>query len=379
VSFQARIKILVAKVIRGLLHVFWLLPLQRNRVCYLAYGGTQFACNPKYIFADLLERYGDQLEHVWVLPGALPDYPQVEVVRHNSLAYFRCLLTSKVFISNGEVSYLVPFRPGQLVVNTWHAGGAYKRMGGQSEYVEHVRRLSYRRLSYFISSCRRFSQAVSEDLGVDPEKVLPIGLPRNDLFFADCLEPAKRARRALRALDDTGVVLFAPTYRPDGSPLRSDLDLPALLAALEQRFGKPFQCWLRGHYSSVATLPGEHRDASFYPDVQELLAGADVLITDYSSAMWDFSLAGKPCFIYAPDAAQYATNPGFHTPMSEWPFPIAGNSAELAEKIAAFDADQYARDVAAHHEALGSYERGMARRSVRDILVPALGLSKKPL
>jgi CDP-glycerol glycerophosphotransferase len=379
VSFQTRVKILVATVIRGLLHVFWLLPLQRNRVCYLAYGGTQFACNPKYIFTDLLERYGDQLEHVWVLPDPLPDYPQAKVVRHNSPAYFRCLLTSKVFITNGEVSYLVPFRPGQIVLNTWHAGGAYKRMGGRFEYVEHVRRLSYRRLSYFISSCQRFSQAVSKDLGVDPDKVLPIGLPRNDLFFADCQEPARRARRALRALDNTGVVLFAPTYRPDGSPLHSNLDLRAVLAALESRFGKPFRCWLRGHYSAAATLPGDYLDVSGYPDVQELLAGAEVLITDYSSAMWDFSLTGKPCFIYAPDAADYSLHPGFHTPMSQWPFPIAGNSAELAEQITGFDAEQYAQDVAAHHQALGSYERGMARRSVRDILVPALGLSKTPL
>lgn len=78
-------------------------------------------------------------------------------------------------------------------------------------------------------------------------------------------------------------------------------------------------------------------DVSEYVDMQELLCAADVLITDYSSSMWDYSLTGRPCFIYANDLAQYKKERNFHTPITDWPFPMAERNTELQRLILRFD------------------------------------------
>jgi CDP-glycerol glycerophosphotransferase len=102
------------------------------------------------------------------------------------------------------------------------------------------------------------------------------------------------------------------------------------------------------------------RNATDYPDMQELLQCAQVLLTDYSSCMWDFSLMGKPCFLYARDIAEYRGERDFYTPIESWPFPLASDNAELARVIGAFDETAYRNAVRAHHAALGAAETGTA-------------------
>jgi CDP-glycerol glycerophosphotransferase len=100
--------------------------------------------------------------------------------------------------------------------------------------------------------------------------------------------------------------------------------------------------------------------ASDYPDMQELLYAADILITDYSSSMWDFSLTFKPCFIFAPDLKKYLAEQGFYTPIEEWPFPIAETNEQLIENINNINEEKYKQTVRKHHADLGSYENGTA-------------------
>ena len=109
-------------------------------------------------------------------------------------------------------------------------------------------------------------------------------------------------------------------------------------------------------------------DVTNYPDMQELLCAADILITDYSSCMWDFSLMYKPCFIYATDIEQYTQERDFYTPMSEWPFPIATNTDELINNILNFNQEEYVQKVKQHHKALGSFEDGHASERILKIL-----------
>ena len=104
------------------------------------------------------------------------------------------------------------------------------------------------------------------------------------------------------------------------------------------------------------------RNDTDYPDMQDLLKCADVLLTDYSSCMWDFSLMHKPCFLYARDISEYRGERDFYTPIEDWPFPLASNNDELAQVIADFDEDAYHAAVDRHHEELGSTESGTAAR-----------------
>ena len=109
-------------------------------------------------------------------------------------------------------------------------------------------------------------------------------------------------------------------------------------------------------------------DVSDYPDMQELLCAADILITDYSSSMWDYSFTYKPCFIYANDLDQYKIERDFHTPVNEWPFTIAISNEELAENILEFDQDKYIEKIKKHHHDLGSFEDGHATEKVAKLI-----------
>jgi CDP-glycerol glycerophosphotransferase len=102
--------------------------------------------------------------------------------------------------------------------------------------------------------------------------------------------------------------------------------------------------------------------------MQELLLIADVLITDYSSCSWDFSLTSKPCFIFAPDLDYYLTNRGIYTPIDTWPYPLARTNEELVNNIINFEKREYDVKVKKHYEDLGSYEQGSATSKMTGIL-----------
>jgi len=110
-------------------------------------------------------------------------------------------------------------------------------------------------------------------------------------------------------------------------------------------------------------------DASNYPDMQELLYAADVLITDYSSSMWDFSLTRRPCFLYATDLNYYDLDRGFYSDIHTWPYPLAESNSALIKNIKQFNNDQYQKNIQKHWDALGSYESGHACETVANYIL----------
>ena len=105
---------------------------------------------------------------------------------------------------------------------------------------------------------------------------------------------------------------------------------------------------------------------------QELLLASDVLLTDYSSCMWDFSLMKKPCFLYARDIDEYRGERDFYTPIESWPFPLAADNDGLEKVIAEFDEEAYRADAARHHAELGSTESGTAAKQCAERIVEFL-------
>ena len=118
-------------------------------------------------------------------------------------------------------------------------------------------------------------------------------------------------------------------------------------------------CAYRSHYYNTK-VQGQETDfvvnATSYGDMQELLYVADVLITDYSSSIWDFALTRKPMFLFAPDYDSYKCERDFYTPVEEWPASLATSNRELFQNIFDFNTDSHVQKCREHLEALGSYE-----------------------
>ena len=301
-------------------------------------------------------------------------------MKYKSLEYLYYVMTSKVYVDNAEFWSILKFRPEQMVLETWHGGGAYKRVGGHRidvnarEQQHAVEKMN--KITLFLSSSKAFTDFVIRDAYQYRGEVLECGLPRNDDLLHMDLDAAHRVRQTLSIPDGANVLLYAPTFRNSHSLDLYDVDFALLKAALERKFGGEWIIVLRMHYyladKAMASQAPFLRNATDYPDMQDLLQCADVLLTDYSSCMWDFSLMHKPCFLYARDISAYRGERDFYTPIEDWPFPLASNNDELAQVIADFDEDTYRAAVDRHHEELGSTESGTAARQCAERIVEFL-------
>lgn len=118
-------------------------------------------------------------------------------------------------------------------------------------------------------------------------------------------------------------------------------------------------------------------DVTDYPDIQELLAVADVVITDYSSAIFDFMLTEKPGFLLAEDYENYKDMRGLYYPLEETPFPLARSEEELLENIAGFDEDAYKEKVRQFLHRKGTREDGNAAKRVVGLIKEIISKDEK--
>jgi len=192
-------------------------------------------------------------------------------------------------------------------------------------------------------------------------EILETGYPRNDIFFApDRHEIAERTRTALGLPADKKVIMYAPTWRDNKFYSRGKykLDLRLDLDRAYERLGDEYVLLVRRHPWVVDRVPRAGRgfvyDVSTYPEIMDLFLITDVLVTDYSSLMFDFANTGRPILFFTYDMAEYRDNlRGFYFDFEETaPGPLLETSDDLIEAIgdvdavAAAHADRYAKFVA---------------------------------
>lgn len=370
---------------RGL---FWL-PKKQNRISFYLHERRGYVCNLKYMAQELLERYGDQAELVWITRFPETCHPLeemgVRVVRLNTIQHWFYQFTSKVVVVNDAFPEGVVVRHGQFTVNTWHAGMNYKRIG--PEYV-HFRNKVAKKLfairnrqpDLYLSGSGYFTQDTSASFHFDPKVFAPTGLPRNDVFFRDNTVLEAKIKRRYALPQDCKLVLYAPTFRLGYQEDLHGLDFGMLVTALSQRFGGDWKVLYRKHYfvrGKDSILDHNTVDVSDYDDMNELLAVSDVLISDYSSCLWDFALTGRPSFVYATDIDDYhEKDRDFSYPLEKWPYPIARDNQELEEKILAFDQKDFQSKLQAHLEDAQCYDDGHAAQRAVDLVVKHMKLGR---
>ena len=398
---------LVQKIVRNGMKIICVFPVREKRIIFNSQKGRQYACNPRYIYEYLVDKCGDGLEYIWCLqnpPETLRGHSYVRTVSYNSLRYFYYQMTSKVIVSNIPSPCYVPRRKGQFMIDTWHGGGAYKKVGisvpkqdalsGTSKNVitgadvpdnakwEHYK-AHYNALdtSLFLSSSKRFTDVMYDSQMLPRDMYLEIGMPRNDVFFNDYQSIKEKARKKLGIVDGKKVVLFAPTYRGNLKNQQNDvvLDICKCIESAKSRWGGEWVFVYRMHIFSSSLdkekIPSDAIDASGYDEMQELLCLADVFITDYSSSQWDFALTKKPAFLFTPDLDYYEhEDRGFYTPIDDWAFPYAKTNDELADLIKNFDSEKHLKKVQRHLDLLGSCEDGHATEKVCKIIAKEMKL-----
>lgn len=374
-----RLKSLRLSVTRLILKIFYIFPLNEEKVLFISFDGRQYSCNPKYIFKYITDDKELQIKPVWVF-NKPKEYEELQrkgvtVVKNKTVKFLYHMLTAKVIITNASIGSYLPLRKSQNFIETWHGGGAYKKTGRvyqQSMFKDKTLRTIADEITGFISSSKKFTETKSQNHLVPREKFWEIGMPRNDVLFDSSYEKDLRQKvREFYEIDkDTRIAMYAPTLRNDKSDTSSfeSLNTEKLVEALKERFGgEKWVIFFRLHYLLNPETNLKHTlNVSTYNDSQELLCATDVLLSDYSSMMWDFSFTERPIFVFAPDADKYKKERAFFTPMEKWPYPVAFTNDQLVERIKNFDENHFKEEVEKHHIIQGSFESGTASKFVVD-------------
>ncbi len=368
------LKSAAVEALYGCLHLFRLCPVRARTVFFSAYAGKRVTCNPEAVCKKLRELYGDEFKIEWCVKDEEArkslEAQGFKTVGFDTLAYFYRILTAKVVVLNdlSGCSYL-PFGKKQAVVQTWHGCGLYKKVGhdvpNESKgYHRRLRRIA-KQIDLFTSGSTTFTETVIRGAFGYTGDVMETGLARNDVLMdAAAREVANKKVRAFYDIDEkTPLILFAPTFRNSGDADEMWFEDDAVKAALKSRF-PGYKVLVRTHYMAKESQSQTALDVTAYPDMQELLCAADVLVSDYSSCIWDFSLTEKPCFLYAPDLSDYQCERDFYLDIHKWPFPLAETTEELAQTLLQFDAVAYTKAVHTHLSELGSRESGCAAESL---------------
>lgn len=356
-------------------------PIVKNRVTIYLYQRRGFTCNVKYILKELLKETGDKLEIIWI-----SDYPEtceeleklgIPVVKAGTKKHWEYHFTARVNVTSDCQPPWFIKRDDQVAISAWHGGISYKVIGydclGASTDEElEIYGLKNKQPDYWLSGSQRFIDDTAYGFKHDKKSFLPTGMARNDIFFSDQSKLIRDVKKRLGIAPKTKVAMYAPTFRRGQKAGKDVFDIQKFKEALTERFGGKWTVLYRGHYFIKNNPRLEALDVSQYDDVQELLCITDVLVSDYSSIMWDYSFTGRPTFVFAADIDNYINNDrGFFIPVEEWPYPIARTQEELYTNIIDFNEDEFEKNIQNHHKKEGSFESGSSAKAACEIIKKA--------
>lgn len=308
-----------------------------------------------------------------------------EGMENPALSQARCLaaiprIARAEFVFVSESSYFLsslPLRRETTVIQTWHACGAFKKFGystvgkGFGTSAEDLEKYPvHKNFSYVTVSSDEVVWAYAEAFHMEdrPQDILPIGISRTDIYFHPRVRrnAAGRVRKALvarnealwaepspgdledadradsgrgeeRVFEDRKLILYAPTYRGSvrsaASPDRLDI------LKMKEELGDRYLLLIRQHpfVKKKADIPKEAADFAFDASdmrIEDLIMSSDVLVTDYSSIVFEYSLFEKPMIFFAYDLDDYEKQRGFYYPVREMmPGPLCQTTHDVIRSI----------------------------------------------
>jgi CDP-glycerol glycerophosphotransferase len=368
------LKLLAYRVLRKL-------PVKPGLVVFESHMGKQYSDSPRYIFeaaaAAGLDRLG--LDPVWSYTRRSTGFPPgVRLVRRESWRYYRDLARAEFWVDNQGFPRQFTRRRETTYVQTWH-GTPLKRMGFDSPGLERAgpavrrqHRAMIRRWSALLAPSEYFVETFAKAYGYQGE-IVRAGLPRNDLLVRGVDEAwvaTKKQELGLPA--DRRIVLYCPTFRDHARRLKAPYELPIEIDRMRRALGHHDHLVLRTHYLDSYRLSAKHAsfvtDLSRHPDVTELMLLADVLVTDYSSVMFDFANTGRPMVFFAYDYETYARGErGTYFDLRPVaPGPVVTTTDELIRSLQEVEDDvaRYKERYAAFRARFCEYETGHAAEHV---------------
>lgn len=371
---------LSTNIIRAIYKMFSVFPIKRNKIVFSSSMGKGFGDNGKYIALELLKQ-PSKYDIVWLCKNMAEHFPEgIRKVKYRSLESIYEQVTAKIWVDNARKPEYVCKRKGQYYIMTWHAGIAPKKVEREAEstlnksYVNRAKRDS-KIADLFLAESEFSYQRYKNSFWYDGE-ILKCGIPRQDILFQDTSYLKMKILQQMGINSASHIFLYAPTFRDNMT--EKDLHIykrqwHEILNTLSQRFGGKWVGFIRLH-PNIAKLDKNHSldetnvyDVTDYPDMQELLAVSDMVLTDYSSCVYDFGLTGRPGFMLVEDLEAYKKERDLYISLDVIPFPIASCDEELIQILEKFDKKAYKQKLHEFYDNYcGQYPGGHASETVAD-------------
>ena len=336
------------------------LPIDENLIVFESFLGKQYACSPKAIYEAIKNdpQYANYC-FAWMFQSVNPNRmmlgdERTVIVRYGSKKYYRMYARAKYWVSNGELPEAIVKKDGQIYIQTWQ-GTPLKKMGMDLEMEENITKSQKARhkkclsaamkYDYFISPSRFGTDIFKRALGLSvlgkEDIIIEEGSPRNDFLYQYNDDEVMQIKKMLGISEKKKVILYAPAQRDNQNPLGAKgtsgpFDyMKEFVDSLSDEYVVLVR--LRDLFVNSLSLAGYEekvKDCSKMDDVNKLYVISDVLITDYSNVIFDYSNLKRPILFYMHDLDEYE-NSGrdFYVDLKELPGPIAKTANELLEKL----------------------------------------------
>lgn len=351
--------------------IFRVFKIKKNRICVISYYGNGYGDNGKYIVEKLVN-LDKNLEIYWAVKNrkiskTLPHY--VKPVKFNSIKFLYYLTTSKVWINNTRFLYGTRKRKEQYYIQIWHGNLALKKIEFDAILPKNYVKIMHednKNIDLMVSNSEFCTNMYKNSFRYTGE-TLKFGTPRNDNFInKNEINKSKNKVRETLNIENKSIkiLLYAPTFRDNYEHNPYDIDFKKIKQKLEKKYNCEWKILVRFHPLVIngEKLLGknEYINVTKYPDMQELINTSNLIITDYSSVMFDALIANKPVLLYANDIEKYNQERGYYFKFSQLPFLLSKSNNELCKNIDALDEKSISKKYDTFKQSIKLYENGTA-------------------
>lgn len=361
------------RILRLCVYLFHFFPVKKNKIVFFNDFGLGYGCNLKYVCNEIL-RQQLPYELVWIVKNN--SYQMPVGVRKSLISRIQSvydLSTAKIVINNIKGYMNVWKKDSQYFIYIPHgqtgAKKAEKEMNNLNDEYLNASIWHSAQMDLFITCSCAQSKDMVENFWCTCE-ILQCGFPRNDIFFKPKEERITQIKRDLNIPIDKKCLLYAPTFRDNGNDTAYALDMERLKMSLKKKYQNDWVILVRLHpnffwyeepkfaYSDTIL------NVSTYDDIQELFLISDILITDYSSTMFDFNNSHRPVYLFATDVDEYNKIRGLKDFYFTVPFPLCRNNDELMHAIEKYNEQDYKKKLKAFDMIYGDVDDGHASERV---------------
>lgn len=296
-------------------------------ILFNSFAGRKYDDSPKAIFEAMKAdpRFkGYRL--VWAFHE--PDKFRVESaekIRTDGFQYFKTALSARVWVTNSSVERGLSFKgKNTFYLNTWH-GSPIKKMGSDIASDNQSFGTKSTNLVDIMNTQSYFEADIfSRCFGIPRDHFIEVGLPRNDELANYTAEEREKLRTKLKIPTDKKVLLYCPTFREyeKDENLGVVLAPPMDLKKWERELGDKYVLLFRAHYEVSKVMEVEEnafvRNMTDYPSLNDLMIVSDVLISDYSSIFFDYSIMDKAMLHFTYDYDKYEAKRGMYFDIREY-------------------------------------------------------------